>query len=57
MWEDNSGVAAVVATKSMPEVKRYSVPVNGGFEAQVRLLIPPNADLTGATKYPMLVYV
>ncbi|XP_046586430.1 venom dipeptidyl peptidase 4 isoform X1 [Neodiprion lecontei] len=56
-WEDNSDVAEVVAAKSLPDVKRYTVPVTGGFEAQVRLLIPPNADLTGNTKYPMLVYV
>ncbi|XP_012256545.3 venom dipeptidyl peptidase 4 isoform X3 [Athalia rosae] len=56
-WEDNSGVASVVAMKSMPDVKRFSVRVDGGFEAQVKLTLPPNADLTGATKYPMLVYV
>lgn len=56
-WEDNADVAELVATKSMPDVKRYAVPVDGGFEAQVRLMLPPNADLSGATKYPMLVYV
>lgn len=43
--------------KSKPLIKRFTVPVPGGFEAQVRLLIPPGADLTGTTKYPMLVYV
>ncbi|XP_015112517.1 venom dipeptidyl peptidase 4 isoform X2 [Diachasma alloeum] len=56
-WETNVGVADLMAEKSRPLVKRFTVPVGGGFEAQVRLLIPPGADLTGTTKYPMLVYV
>uniref|UniRef100_A0A0C9RFV4 Venom dipeptidyl peptidase 4 n=2 Tax=Fopius arisanus TaxID=64838 RepID=A0A0C9RFV4_9HYME len=56
-WENNAGVAKEIAKKSRPLVKRFTVPVGGGFEAQVRLLIPPGADLTGTTKYPMLVYV
>lgn len=56
-WEDNKAVAELVAEKSRPIVKRFTVPVPGGFEAQVKLLLPPNADLSGKTKYPMLVYV
>ncbi|KAK0172534.1 hypothetical protein PV328_005840 [Microctonus aethiopoides] len=56
-WEDNDMIAKIVAEKSQPIVKRFSVPVADGFDAQVRLLIPPGADLTGSTKYPMLVYV
>jgi len=57
VWEDNSAVAEMIAEKSQPIVHRYKIPVAGGFNAQVRLLIPPGADLSGATKYPMLVYV
>ncbi|XP_066587909.1 venom dipeptidyl peptidase 4 isoform X2 [Prorops nasuta] len=56
-WEDNNDVATILADKSQPIVHRYTVPVPGGFNAQVRLLIPPEADLTGSTKYPMVVYV
>ncbi|XP_063983371.1 venom dipeptidyl peptidase 4 isoform X3 [Diachasmimorpha longicaudata] len=56
-WESNAGISEAMAGKSRPLVKRFTVPVGGGFEAQVRLLIPPGADLTGTTKYPMLVYV
>ncbi|KOX67435.1 Venom dipeptidyl peptidase 4, partial [Melipona quadrifasciata] len=56
-WEENDAVAEIIAEKSQPVVRRYKVPVPGGFEARVRLLIPPNADLSGATKYPMLIFV
>jgi len=57
VWEDNSAVADMIAEKSQPIVQKYKIPVADGFNAQVRLLIPPGADLTGAIKYPMLVYV
>lgn len=56
-WEGNKAIAELIAEKSRPIVKRFTVPVPGGFDAQVKLLLPPNADLSGRTKYPMLVYV
>ncbi|XP_023289115.1 venom dipeptidyl peptidase 4 [Orussus abietinus] len=56
-WEDNQQVADLIAQKSQPKVKRFAVKVDGGFEAQVRLLLPPNIDISGSTKHPMLVYV
>lgn len=34
-----------------------TVPLSSGFEAKVRLQIPPNADLNGSVRYPMLVEV
>ncbi|XP_014604197.1 PREDICTED: venom dipeptidyl peptidase 4 isoform X1 [Polistes canadensis] len=57
IWEDNKGVAELLASKAKAIDHRYKIPVPGGFNAKVRLLIPPDADLSGATKYPMLVYV
>ncbi|XP_011151258.2 venom dipeptidyl peptidase 4 isoform X3 [Harpegnathos saltator] len=57
VWEDNRAVAEIIAEKSQPIVHRYTLPVSDDFNAQVRLLIPPGADLSGATKYPMLVQV
>ncbi|XP_043250210.1 venom dipeptidyl peptidase 4-like isoform X2 [Colletes gigas] len=56
-WESNEAVSEIIAEKLQPVVHRYNVPIPGGFKARVRLLIPPNADLTGATKYPMLIFV
>ncbi|XP_054009789.1 venom dipeptidyl peptidase 4-like isoform X2 [Hylaeus anthracinus] len=57
VWESNQAVAQIIAKKSQPVVQRYKVPVSSEFDARVRLLIPPNADLSGATKYPMLIFV
>ncbi|OAD59161.1 Venom dipeptidyl peptidase 4 [Eufriesea mexicana] len=56
-WENNDAVSEIIAEKSQPVVHRYKVDVSGGFKARVRLLIPPNADLSGVTKYPMLIFV
>ncbi|XP_076294344.1 venom dipeptidyl peptidase 4 isoform X2 [Lasioglossum baleicum] len=57
VWENNEAVSEIIAEKSQPLVRRFKVPVPGGFKARVRLLIPPDADLSGATKYPMLIFV
>ncbi|XP_050453790.1 venom dipeptidyl peptidase 4-like isoform X4 [Cataglyphis hispanica] len=57
VWEDNNAVTEIIVERSQPIVQKYKIPVPGGFNAQVRLLIPPGADLSGSTKYPMLVYV
>lgn len=56
-WESNEAVSEIIKEKLRPLVHRYKVPVPGGFNARVRLLIPPNADLSGDTKYPMLIFV
>ncbi|KAL2712951.1 venom dipeptidyl peptidase 4 isoform X2 [Vespula squamosa] len=56
-WEENEAVAELLKSKAQPIVHKYKIPVPGGFNAQVKLLIPPDADLSGAIKYPMLVYV
>ncbi|CAB0042041.1 unnamed protein product [Trichogramma brassicae] len=56
-WESNRAIAKRIAKKSLPIQKKLRVAVPGGFEARVKMLLPPNADLSGRTKYPMLVYV
>ena len=56
-WEKNEEVAGIIEGRSLPVTKKLSVPLPGGFEAKVKMLLPPNADLSGRTKYPMLVYV
>lgn len=57
MWESNKAVANTIAEKSQPIIHRYEIPVSDDFNAQVRLQIPSGADLSGSTKYPMLVEV
>ncbi|KAJ8679458.1 hypothetical protein QAD02_015245, partial [Eretmocerus hayati] len=57
VWESNEVVAEIIADRARPIIKRVAVPISGGFQAQVKLHLPPNADLSGNTKYPMLIYV
>ncbi|XP_044003397.1 venom dipeptidyl peptidase 4-like [Aphidius gifuensis] len=56
-WEDNSKLINLLKNKKMPQIKRLRVPVPGGFNAEVQLFIPSNADLSGTKKYPLLVDV
>jgi dipeptidyl-peptidase-4 len=57
VWEDNKDIVELITKKSLPIIKRFTVPIPGNFKAHVKLLLPPNADLSGNTKYPMIVYV
>lgn len=56
-WERNDAMRQSLAKKALPTKKRMKVPLPGGFEAQVMLWLPPNVDLSGNKKYPMLVDV
>ncbi|XP_052125310.1 venom dipeptidyl peptidase 4 [Frankliniella occidentalis] len=57
MWEDNADLRARLATRLRPDFYDDWVPVEGGFNARVRLYLPPGMDKSGATKYPLLVFV
>lgn len=56
-WEDNDALKESLKNVSTPQIKYLQLPLKSGFEAAVRLQLPPNADLSGNTKYPMLVDV
>lgn len=56
-WETNEELNELVEEKQMPTIKRFEVDVEGGFKAQVLLQLPPNMDMTGEVKYPMIVDV
>ncbi|XP_034234711.1 venom dipeptidyl peptidase 4-like isoform X2 [Thrips palmi] len=56
-WDDNSEVRALLWTRQRPEYIDEWYPVEGGFQARVRLMLPQGMDKSGATKYPLLVYV
>lgn len=59
VWEDNPVLVGRLEPKALPVVKNFKVPIaNGEFEANVRLLLPPNLDKNDTTKkYPAVVYV
>ncbi|KAK6639261.1 hypothetical protein RUM43_007532 [Polyplax serrata] len=55
--ENNSGLRNALKKKLFPEVMNFTVEVPGPFHADVRLLLPPNMDKSGATKYPLIIFV
>ncbi|KAK7866724.1 hypothetical protein R5R35_003146 [Gryllus longicercus] len=57
IWEDNQEVRELLKDRVLPTIKQMRVDVPGGFRALVQLLLPPNMDTSGHTKYPLLVNV
>lgn len=56
-WEGNHRLHTSLTNVSLPTIKYHQVPLKNGFDAIVKLQLPPNIDTTGKTKYPMLVDV
>ncbi|XP_075211314.1 dipeptidyl peptidase 4 omega [Lycorma delicatula] len=56
-WEDNDELKEILEEVTLPLTKEFTIPVADGFEAVVKLLLPPNIDTSGQTKYPMLIQV
>lgn len=38
-------------------IQHHRIPLGNGFDAAIKLQLPPNADLSGKTKYPLLIEV
>ncbi|EFA04427.1 venom dipeptidyl peptidase 4 [Tribolium castaneum] len=57
IWEDNQALIDKLAKKSFPVIKNLKVPVPGGFNANVRMLLPPDLDENEPKKYPAVVNV
>lgn len=56
-WEDNAFLHAILDNETKPIIHYQKVRLNDGFDAFVKLQLPPNIDRTGKTKYPMLIDV
>ncbi|CAD7080974.1 unnamed protein product [Hermetia illucens] len=56
-WEPNKDIRDTISKLQLPKTSFHSIDLENGYTAQVMLLLPPNADLSGKTKYPMLVDV
>ncbi|KAF7998104.1 hypothetical protein HCN44_009502 [Aphidius gifuensis] len=56
-WNDNIKIAKLMNDTAQPIVMKLKVPISNDFEADVKLFIPPDADLNGSIKYPLLIYV
>jgi len=53
--EDNADLKDRLTFKSLPTINYLTVPVGDGFEAPVKMYIPPDFD--PAAKYPMILYI
>lgn len=56
-WEKNRKLQNLLRNKTKPQILYDRIPVGNGFESVVKLQLPPNADLSGRKKYPMLIDV
>ncbi|GJQ80872.1 hypothetical protein Trydic_g14131 [Trypoxylus dichotomus] len=57
VWEDNQDLIDTIGNNSLPSIVRLEFNVTDNFQALVLLKLPPNIDLSGNTKYPMVVNV
>ncbi|XP_044019925.1 venom dipeptidyl peptidase 4-like [Aphidius gifuensis] len=55
-WNDNIKIAKLMNDTAQPIVMKLKVPITNDFKADVKLSIPPDADLNGSIKYPLLIY-
>ena len=53
-WENNAKLNTELRGKAAPLQRDFWVDVDGGFKAQVRLILPHDFD--EAKKYPLLIY-
>ncbi|KPJ11944.1 Venom dipeptidyl peptidase 4 [Papilio machaon] len=57
-WEDNAIVRERLREKIRPNSMIFTVPLQNGYPAPVRLWLPPGLDVNDTnTKYPMVYYV
>lgn len=55
--QNNTELKARVAQIAMPQMKVFPVIISGGYQAQVRMYLPPGLREDEITKYPMVVHV
>ncbi|CRK90577.1 CLUMA_CG004279, isoform A [Clunio marinus] len=59
-WEENASLRDFLQSYDLPQIKFLRMPVDGGFDASVKMQIPSHIDFDGDStteKYPMLVRV
>lgn len=57
-WEDNAIVRERLREKIRPNSMIFTVPLENGYPAPVRLWLPPGLDINDTnTTYPMIYYV
>ncbi|XP_050306538.1 venom dipeptidyl peptidase 4 isoform X1 [Anthonomus grandis grandis] len=56
-WTTNEELVELLGGKTLHGRAKFEFNIAGGFTAKVMLKLPPNMDISGNTKYPMLVNV
>lgn len=56
-WENNQALHLSLTNVSLPISQYHHVALKSGFDAFVKLQLPPGMDTSGKTKYPMLIDV
>lgn len=59
-YEENTELRTKIAKKELPQIKIFHVPIAGGYQGVVRMILPNEINFEGSderTKYPMLVRV
>lgn len=54
-WEDNDKLRDLLEEYWMPKQVNMRIPVDGGFEAAVKMFLPPNMNANQT--YPMVVNI
>ncbi|VVC36524.1 Dipeptidylpeptidase IV, N-terminal domain,Peptidase S9, prolyl oligopeptidase, catalytic [Cinara cedri] len=54
-WETNKNVYRQLENVTLPRVLFLTIPLVDGFEASVKLLIPPGLDVSPGKKYPLII--
>lgn len=55
--QNNTKLRERVAKMAMPQIKTFPVQISGGYQAQVRLHLPPGLREDEITRYPLVVQV
>lgn len=53
----NTFIQDKVSKIAMPQVKTFPVQISGGYQAQVRLHLPPGLREEEITRYPLVLQV
>lgn len=59
-WADNAALRTSLVNRDLPQRKFFHVPVDGGFDAVVKMQLPNHIDFEkneSTEKYPMLIRV
>ncbi|XP_057333646.1 dipeptidyl aminopeptidase-like protein 6 [Microplitis mediator] len=57
LLQNNTALREKIAKIALPQIKTFPVQIGGGYNAQVRLYLPPGLREDEITRYPMVVQV